>query len=155
MEKENYDFVPSTSVTFVLGLESTTYKQTTEILSRLKKDYKKRYQESKKELLEIKSRVVERLIKRKNDDPSLLETFVNVIYPDCGFELCDVSVGYSVKGGNYYPTIVINVDEIKSDYGKSKDDFLVKSKLDQLGSILGDSLNLKWIRIDIFKPTHQ
>ena len=65
MEKENYDFVPSTSVTFVLGLESTTHKQTTEILSRLKKDDKKRYQESKKELLEIQSRVVEKLIKRK------------------------------------------------------------------------------------------
>ena len=149
------DFVPSTSVTFVLGPYLKTHKQITETLSQLKKYDKKIYQESKKELLEIQSRVVEELIKRKNDDPSLLETFVNIIYPDCGFELCDVSVGYSVKGGNYSPTIVINVDEIKSDYGKSKDDFLVKSKLDQLGSILGDSLNLKWIRIDIFKPSPQ
>jgi hypothetical protein len=153
MNKKNYDFEPTTSVTFVFGPDIKTHERTTQILSELKKVDMKRYEEHKKENLEIQSQGLEKIIESTGDEPSLLEKFVDIVYPDDGFELPDVSVGYSIKDGNYYPTIVINVDKINSFQGKSKDDFLVKSKLNQIGSILGDGLNSKWIRVDISKPS--
>ena len=58
-------------------------------------------------------------------------------------------MGSSIKDGNYYPTIVINVDKINSVNGKTKDDFLVQNKLDSIASILGQSMDLEWVRIDI------
>jgi len=148
---EEYKF-NTTTVTFVFGPNIDTYKKTSETLSKLKEIDFNKYQESKTELLEIESRGLEKIIKRRNKKPSILETYIEVLYDDYGVDLRDVSIGYSIKEGNYHPTIVINVDEIKSNNKNTQNDFLNEKKLNQLGSLLGDGLNTKWVRVDIVSP---
>ena len=62
MKKQKNDFVPFTTVTFVIGPSIETSERTTKILSQLKKVDKEKYQKIKKKNLEIESKGLEKII---------------------------------------------------------------------------------------------